>query len=220
MLSAARVGLCWYFKKLPCLYQYIIYRKMRQTEFVWRHCVCVFVCVCETEDACSLSSRLFSHSDARQSRGPFLSCHLHYRDVDEQSDTNWECQHSLTLWHCWPSISATPAHVKGLLHGNGQFYVGYIYIYVIFYAQKEEEDDRKKQREKETKCVCVLWPAELHAIQVLRVHLVPMLHSHTAGTNRCSEIWGHWLHDWCLVVTLFACVCFCVFLLQMYSVLS
>ena len=50
-------------------------------------------------------------------------------------------------------------------------------------------------RKTQTLYVCVLWPAELHAIQVCKVHLVPMLHSHTAGTNCYSEIWVHWLHD-------------------------
>lgn len=42
-----------------------------------------------------------------------------------------------------------------------------------------------------------------------RIHLVPMNHPHTAGTNCWAEIWGHSLHNWWS-----RCDSLCLFLYQ------
>lgn len=80
------------------------------------------------------------------------------------------------------------------------------YMYSSFMNKtKQRLSHREKDRNRQTTCVCLA--CRVAALEVLRVHLVPINHPHAAGTNCCAEIWGHGLHDWCLVVTLFACFC-------------
>lgn len=77
---------------------------------------------------------------------------------------------------------------------------------------------REKDRNRQSMCVCLA--CRVCALEDLRVHLVPMNHPHAAGTNCCAEIWGHGLHDWCLVVTLFACFCLYEVLLERWFLLK